>query len=198
MEKISWLVATTARVWYAISTWLERFRPITKGEKMYTTTRTLSYRQELDILEDLESALNDCANVEETVYEVADQWPEDAYNLRVIQWLQAGSPDLDETSSTDGCQDARELVGADSYNSVSKSIHAMLGAVLHGMALDYIHDVIDIDTSPWACLDKVRQAIMEHRADLMQHDGHAMTPPYQFGVFHSFDKDYTIHVTARA
>ena len=165
---------------------------------MHTTTRTLSYRQELDILEDLESALNDCANVEETVYEVADQWPEDAYNLRVIQWLHAGSPDLDETSSTDGYNNTQELIGADSCNSVSKSVHAMLGFVLYGMAHDYMFDVVNYDDTPTEALDKVRAAITEHRADVMQHDGHAMTPPYQFGVFHSFDKDYTIHVTARS
>ena len=164
---------------------------------MYTSTRKLAYRQELDILENLESALNDCANVEDTVIEVADQWPEDAYNLRVIQWLHAGSPDLDETSLTDGYNNTQELIGADSCNSVNKSIHAMLGYVLYGMAYDYIWSVIDTDDHPTEALAKVNAAIAEHRADLMQHDGHALTPPYQFGVFHSYDKDYTIQVTAR-
>ena len=164
---------------------------------MHTDTRQLSYRQELDILEDLESALNDCANVGFTVTEVADQWPENAYNLRVIQWLHAGSPDLDETSVTDWQEDATQLVAPQHRSSISQSIHDMLGAVLFGMANDYLNDVIDFDASPWDCLQAVRTAIAEHRADLMQHDGHAMTPPYQFGVFHSYDKDYTIHVTAR-
>lgn len=164
---------------------------------MYTDTRQLSYRQELDILEDLESALDGCASVEDTVYEVADQWPEDAYNLRVIQWLHAGSPDLDETSPTSGYTDTRELIGADSYQSVTLSIHAMLGIILYGMAHDYMWDVVSYDDQPVEALEKVRAAIAEHRSDLMQHDGHAMTPPYQFNVFHSYDKDYTVHVTER-
>ena len=164
---------------------------------MYTDTRTLSYRQELDILENVECALNDCANVEDTVFEVADQWPEDAYNLRVIQWLHAGSPDLDETSATDGYQTATELVRPENLNSISKVIHDMIGTALFGMAKDYMFDVVDYDDHPTEARAKVLAAIAEHRADLMQHDGHAMTPPYQFGVFHSYDKDYTIHVTAR-
>jgi len=164
---------------------------------MYTDTRQLSYRQELDILEDLESALNDCADLENLVFEIADQWPEDAYNLRVIQWLQAGSPDLDETSVTDWQEDATQLVAPQHRSSISQSIHDMLGAVLFGMANDYLNEVIDTDDHPSEALAKVNAAITEHRADLMQHDGHAMTPPYQFGIFHSFDKDYTIHVTAR-
>lgn len=164
---------------------------------MYTDTRKLSYRQELDILENLEDVIKDCADLEEIVFEIADQWPADPYNLRVIQWLQAGSPDLDETSITDGYQTATELVAPQNRGSLSKSIHDMLGTVLVGMALDYMHDVIDIDSRPWEALATVREAITEHRANLMQHDGHAMTPPYQFGVFHSYDRDYTIHVTAR-
>ena len=162
---------------------------------MHTETRDLSYRQELELLENLESALNGCANVEETVYEVADQWPEDAYNLRVIQWLHAGSPDLDETTMTDGYGNTQELIGADSCNSVSKSVHAMLGFVLYGMAHDYMFDVIDHDDRPWEALAKVNAAIAEHRADLMMHDGHAMKPPYQFNIYSDHQATYNITVT---
>ena len=164
---------------------------------MYTDTRSLAYRQELDILENLASALEDAISTEEILYQVADQWPEDAYNLRVIQWLHAGGPDLDDTSATDGYQTATELIQRDNQNSVTKSIHDMLGSILYGMAHDYMFDVVNHDDTPTEALDKVNAAIAEHRADLMRHDGYAMTPPYQFGVFHSYDKDYTVHVTAR-
>ena len=162
---------------------------------MYTSTRQLAYRQELELLENLEDVLNDCANVEETIQTVADQWPHHAYNLRVIQWLHAGSPDLDETSVTDGCQDVRELIAPQHRDSISQSLHDMLGSVLYGMASDYIHDVIDVDASPWDCLQAVRAAITEHRLDLMTHDGHAMTPPYQFQIWQGHQATYTIHVT---
>lgn len=166
---------------------------------MYTSTRSLAYRQELDILENLASALEDATSTEEIIYQVADQWPADYYNLRVIQWLHAGSPDLDETSATDGYQTATELIQRDNRGSVTKSIHDMLGSILYGMAHDYMCDVIDYDNdTPTEALDKVNAAIAEHRADLMTHDGYAMKPPYQFGIFHQFDKDYTIVVTERA
>lgn len=162
---------------------------------MYTSTRQLAYRQELELLENLEDVLNDCASVEEMVYSVADQWPHHAYNRRVIQWLHAGSPDMDETSVTDSNQTATELVQRDHRNSVTQSIHDMLGAVLYGMAHDYLYDVVNYDDKPWEALDKVRAAITEHRLDLMTHDGHAMTPPYEFQIWQGHDYTYTVHVT---
>ena len=162
---------------------------------MYTDTRRLAYRQELDILENLESALNDCANVEEIVYEIADQWPADQYTMRVIQWLHAGSPDLDETSVTDSTTAATELVQRDHRNSVSQSVHDMLGSVLYGMAHDYMFDVVNHDDHPTEALAKVNAAIVEHRADLMEHDGYAMKPPYQFNIYNGYQGTYTVHVT---
>ena len=162
---------------------------------MYTSTRRLAYRQELELLENLEDVLNDCANVEETIQEVADQWPHDANNRRVIQWLHAGSPDLDETSVTDGYLDVRHLVAPQHRDSISQSLHDMLGSVLYGMASDYLNDIVDADDHPAEARAKVLAAIAEHRADLMQHDGHAMTPPYQFQIWQGHDHTYTIHVT---
>lgn len=162
---------------------------------MYTDTRKLAYRQELDILENLASALDGADSTEETVYEVADQWPADPYTLRVLQWLHAGSPDLDETSATDGYDNTQELIGADSCSSVTKSIHAMLGLVLYGMAHDYMFDVVSWEDTSAEALIKVNAAIVEHRADLMKHDGHAMTPPYQFNIYNGHQSTYTVHVT---
>jgi len=162
---------------------------------MYTDTRRLSYRQELELLENLEDVLNDYADVEETVIEVCDQWPHHASRRRVIQWLHAGSPDLYETSTTDEYQDARELIAPQHRGSISQSLHDMLGTVLYGMANDYLNDVIDIDASPWDCRLVIETAIAEHRADLMMHDGHAMTPPYQFNIYGGHQATYTIHVT---
>lgn len=163
---------------------------------MYTDTKKISYRQELDILENLESALYDCADLEAVAWEIADQWPSDAYNLRVIQWLQAGSPDLDDTSVSDCYNTAAELVAPQHRGSLTQSLHDMIGTVLHGIAHDYISDVIDVnDDTPVEALDKVRAAIAEHRADLMQHDGHALTPPYQFSIYNGHQATYTIHVT---
>ena len=141
---------------------------------MYTSTRQLAYRQELELLENLEDVLNDCANVEETIQTVADQWPHHAYNLRVIQWLHAGSPDLDETSVTDNTTAATELVAPQHRDSLTKSLHDMLGSVLYGMASDYLNDIVDVDDHPTEALAKVNAAIVEHRADLMQHDGYAI------------------------
>jgi hypothetical protein len=162
---------------------------------MYTSTRRLAYRQELELLENLEDVLNDCASVEEMVYSVADQWPADQYTMRVIQWLHAGSPDLDETSVTDSNQTAIELIQRDHRDSVTQSIHDMLGSVLYGMAHDYMFDIVSGDDLPWEALSKVKLEIMEHRADLMEHDGYAMKPPYQFNIFNGYQGTYTIHVT---
>jgi hypothetical protein len=162
---------------------------------MYTSTRRLAYRQELDILEDLASALEEATSTEEVVYSVADQWPADYYNLRVIQWLHAGGPDLDDTSATDGYQTATELVQRDNRNSVTKSIHDMLGSILYGMAHDYMFDVVNYNDTPAEALDKVNAAIAEHRSDLMTHDGYAMKPPYQFNIYSGHQATYTIHVT---
>ena len=162
---------------------------------MYTDTRDLSYRQELELLENLQDVLNDCANVEETIYSVADQWPHHAYNMRVIQWLHAGSPDLDETSVTDSNQTAIELVQRDHRNSVTQSLHDMLGSVLYGMAHDYMFDVIDHDDHPSEALAKVNAAIADHRSNLMMHDGHAMKPPYQFNIYNDHQATYNITVT---
>jgi hypothetical protein len=162
---------------------------------MYTSTRRLAYRQELDILENLEDALNDCANVEETVYSVADQWPHHAHNLRVIQWLHAGSPDLDEISLGDAYDSTTDIISGNDRNSVTASLHAMLGVVLYGMAHDYMFDIVSGDDLPWEALAKVKLEIMEHRADLMQHDGYAMKPPYQFNIYSGHQATYTIHVT---
>jgi hypothetical protein len=162
---------------------------------MYTSTRRLAYRQELDILENLESALDGADSTEEIVYQVADEWPADQYTMRVIQWLHAGSPDLDETSVTDNNQTATELVQRDHRNSVSQSVHDMLGAILYGMAHDYLYDIVNHDDHPTEALAKVNAAIAEHRADLMQHDGYAMKPPYQFNIYSGHQATYTIHVT---
>jgi hypothetical protein len=165
---------------------------------MHTDTRQLSYRQELDILEDLADMLKDGSESDLNLVrdQIADQWPEDAYNLRVIQWLHAGSPDLDEVSLGDAYDHATDMIARSDRNSITKSVHAMLGLVLYGMASDYITDVFD----PWSdtpaeALAKVTEAIADHRADLMQHDGHAMTPPYQFQIWQGYDHTYTIHVT---
>ena len=162
---------------------------------MYTSTRSLAYRQELELLENLQDVLNDCASVEETVYSIADQWPHHANNMRVIQWLHAGSPDLDEVSLGDAYDHATDIISGNDRNSITASLHAMLGVVLYGMAHDYMFDVIDHDDRPWEALTKVNAAIAEHRSDLMMHDGHAMTPPYQFNIYNGHQATYTIHVT---
>jgi hypothetical protein len=81
-------------------------------------TGTDDYRTRLDILEDYASALKNHTRLDtltpdeldEIAHEVADQWPHIAYRGRVIQWLQAGSPDLDDAPAIEWVSDARKLI----------------------------------------------------------------------------------------
>jgi hypothetical protein len=169
-------------------------------------TGTDDYRTRLDILENLADALNGYGadvddmtrdQVDEIAHEVADAWPSIFYNGRVVQWLQAGAPDLDGLPAVEWVSDARELIGADSYRSVSLSIHAMLGAVLYGVARAVIDDTIgDLDG------ETPREAVAREMAGCRARLGiadnaYAMQPPYQWVLSYSYDRQANVHVEPR-
>jgi hypothetical protein len=167
-------------------------------------TGTDDYRTRLDILENMAYRLKEYGDtatrpeLDEIAHEVADEWPHIAYNGRLIQWLQAGSPDLDELPAVDWVTDARELIGADSYQSVSLAVHAMLGAVLYGVARAVIDDGIGITSSLQTAQRRISEMMADHRARLQIPDGnHALTPPYQWTLAYTIDNTSRVHVEAR-
>jgi hypothetical protein len=168
-------------------------------------TGTEDYRTRLDILEDYASALDNYGNLEqitpdeldEIAHEVADAWPHHGYRNRVIQWLQAGSPDLD-TPAVEWVEDARQLINDSDSNSAIKAIHAMLGTVLFGVALAVINDNVNPDDSPAQIREDLALTIGDHRARLRIPDGaHAHTPPYQWTLAYTYDATTRVQVEAR-
>ena len=163
-------------------------------------TGTEDTRTRLDILENLVDAIDNereglqRVELDEIAHQVADEWPANNYNGRVVQWLMAGRPDLDDAPAVEWVTDARELIGADSYRSVNLAIHAMLGAVLYGVARAVIDDAIgyadDMDTAR----RNITQTMAAYRARVMTHDGHALTPPYQWTLSHTYDARAVVNV----
>lgn len=164
-------------------------------------TGTDDYRTRLDILENLEDALNGYGTgvddmtreqLDNIAHEVADEWPSIYYNGRVVQWLRAGSPDLDGLPAVEWVEDTRELIGADSHQSVTLSVHEMLGVVLYGVARAVIDDLLGDMEDGDNVAEEVAREMAGCRARLGIPDGgYAMQPPYQWTLA------YTMHSTAR-
>ncbi len=169
-------------------------------------TGTDDYRTRLDILEDYASALDNHTKLDtltpdeldEIAHQVADQWPHHGYQNRVIQWLQAGSPDLDDAPAAEWVSDARELINDSDSNSALKAVHAILGTVLFGVALAVINDNVDPDREPAQILEDLANAMGDHRARLRIPDGsHAHTPPYEWTLAYTYDATTRVQVEER-
>lgn len=163
---------------------------------------TEDYRTRLDILENMLDAVTDYdpddlaeETLDDLAHVVADQWPALSYRKRVVQWLQAGSPDLDDAPATEHIHDARELISNEHARSVVGSVHNMLGAVLYGVARAVISDTLDGATESDA-VENITLAIGDHRARLGV-DRYAMAPPYKWTLWHSYDQTATVTVEAR-
>jgi len=159
----------------------------------------LSYRQELDLLENIESALeynHAEINVDEIAQEIANEWPSDYYADRVIQWLHAGQPDIDDTAAGEWTDDITKTLDEGDTESLTKTLHTVTGVILQTLAFDYLGDVIELwDDTNQEALTKIHAEINEHRAHIMEHDGLALTAPYQFHLTTSHSNRYTVHVT---
>jgi hypothetical protein len=170
-------------------------------------TGTDDTRTRLDVLENFASVVNGYGadvddmtrdQVEDLAHEVADAWPSHAYNTRVIQWLQAGSPDLDGLPAVEWVSDARELIGADSYRGVTTAIHAMLGAVLYGVARAVIDDLLDDMKDGDNIRAEVAREMAGCRARLgIADNAYALTPPYQWVLAYTTNSTARVHVEAR-
>ena len=164
---------------------------------------TEDIRTRLDILEDLADRLTDSDVTEDTfdfstiADEVADRWPSIAWRPRVVQWLQAGSPDLDDTPEVDWVTDVRTLIKDEDSDSVTRSVFTMLGVVLYGVVRAVADDVVDSEDDLETARKKIADMIADHRARVMTHDGDAMTPPYEWVLAYSFDSTSTVVVTPR-
>jgi hypothetical protein len=157
---------------------------------------TLSYRQELDILENLESALQyNTANIDDISWQVAAEWPSDHTGERITQWLQARQPDLDDTTLTEGYGNVTELITPQHLNNLTQSLHDIIGTILHGLASDYINTVINIDTTPEETLTTIKGEIAEHREHLQLTNGHALTAPYRYHLYTGHNNIHAVHVT---
>ena len=171
-------------------------------ETIKEQTGTEDYRTRLDVLEDMLDALTDYdpddltrEQLDDIAQEVADRWPAITYRHRVVQWLQAGSPDLDEAPAVDYVSDVRELISNDNARSLVGSVHQALGVMLYGVAHAVIADAIEDNTHADA-VQAVTLAILDHRARLGV-DSYAMRPPYRWTLWHSYDQTATVTVTAR-
>jgi hypothetical protein len=171
-------------------------------------TGTDDYRTRLDVLENFAGAVNGYRDadikdmtrdqLDDIAHEVADEWPSQGYNRRVVQWLQAGSPDLDELPAVDWVSDARELIGADSYRGVTTAIHAMLGAVLYGVARAVIDDLLDDMEDGDNIGEEVAREMAGCRARLeIADNAYALQPPYQWTLAYTIDNTARVHVEAR-
>lgn len=165
------------------------------------------YRQQLEVLEDLESVLGwevkhgDRDNgkdttrddVDEMVEQVAQDWPSVYYRERLLQWLQAGTPDLDDTTGADWVNNTRELVSEANARTVVGSVHDMLGAILYAQASDYLASVIGkADTVAEAYTAVLLEAV-EHRTRL--NTDYATRPPYEYTVWTMGNSKHTVTVT---
>jgi hypothetical protein len=170
-------------------------------------TGTDDYRTRLDILENLASVLDgygeDVADMtrdqlDDIAHEVADQWPHVSYRGRVVQWLQAGGPDLDGLPAVEWVEDTRQLINDRDAQSVAGSINTLLGTVLYGVARAVIDDLLgDIEDGD-NIGEEVAREMAGHRARLNIPDGHhALQPPYQWTLAYSYDHTTRVHVEAR-
>jgi hypothetical protein len=165
-------------------------------------TGTDDYRTRLDILEDMRDAMADYTadeldadTIEDMARQVADNWPSISYRRRVVQWLQAGSPDFDQAPDVEYITDARQLINNDQAPSVNASINAILGVMLYGVARAVISDTLEDNTHADA-VDAVNLAIGDHRTRL-DVDRYAMTPPYEWTLWHSWDQTAIVTVEPR-
>jgi hypothetical protein len=159
----------------------------------------LSYRQELDLLEYMEDALQGNhgeINLQDIAHQISAEWPSDQYGERVTQWLQAGQPDIDDTSAEEWTDYITDLLDDRDKGSLTLTLHKVAGVILQTLAFDYLGNVVDLwkDTNAEA-LQKVTLEIRKHRSDLMQHDGLALTPPYEFPLGIHNGTRYTVQAT---
>jgi len=171
-------------------------------ETVREQTGTEDYRTRLDILEDMADAIADYTaddltrdQLEDIAWQVANNWPSVSYRKRVVQWLQAGSPDFDDAPDVEHVTDARQLINNDQAPSVCASIHAILGVILYGVAHAVISDTIEDNTHADA-VETITLAIGDHRARLGV-DRYAMAPPYQWTLWHSYDQTARVIVEPR-
>jgi hypothetical protein len=159
----------------------------------------ISYRQELDLLENLQTALQNADDYdndhEEMVHQIAEDWPNEYYGQRVTQWLQAGQPDIHDTSAEDYVEDITQIIKTENRNNLTQSLHDILGVILYVAARDYMNETIGNIEETEEALLIVDQEIAEHRANVMTHDGHALTPPYQYTILNTYNQTHTVHVT---
>lgn len=161
------------------------------------------YRQQLQVLEDLESALEwetkhgdpdkTRDELDEMVEQVAQDWPSVYYRERLLQWLQAGTPDLDDTTSNDWVSDVSELIKPNNRQSVVSSLDNMLGAILYAQARDYLAGVIAASNTVAEAYTAVLLEAVEHRTHLAT--AYAMAPPYRYTVWTMGNTKHTVTVT---
>jgi len=166
-------------------------------------TGTDDYRTRLDILEDYAAAVEDegghtlpLEELNDIAHQVADQWPAVSYRARLVQWLQAGSPDLDEAPAVEHVSDVRELIGDDQARSLVRSIDEILGVMLYGVARSVIDDTIGDAATTREALEDLARTIGDHRARLNV-TGYAMQPPYQWTLWHTYDQTARVIVEPR-
>ena len=159
----------------------------------------ISYRQELDLLENLQTALQNPDDYDnehgEMMHQIADDWPSDYYGQRVTQWLQAGQPDIHDTTAEEYVKDITQIIKTEHRNNLTQSLHDVLGVILYNAARDYMNKTIGNIEETEEALLVVDQEIAEHRANVMTHDGHALTPPYSYTIWHGYNQTHTVQVT---
>ena len=146
----------------------------------------ISYRQELDLLENLKNVLKYTSDtpLDEMIFDECASWPSDHYAERRVQWIMAGYPDLNDEYE----EDVTLYLSTDTKRSIITTLHALIGVALADLARQYTHTVIDIDEdTPETALINVRTAIADHRdtLGLTGIDQHALSAPYGYAVMYT-------------
>jgi len=158
---------------------------------------TVSYRQELEILEELENVLEYSTEnipLEEIIWETSAQWPNDNHTERRTQWIMAGYPDLNDEYE----EDVTLYLSAAERRSIHSSLHLLIGVALSDIARQYIHNLIDTDEDTHeTALVKIAEAISQHRNVLNLSSGdHAMSAPYNYALMYANQERHDVYVTA--
>lgn len=161
-----------------------------------------SYRQELDLLENLHDALEHAGDyIDESPQAIAEQvaheWPDDYYAKRVDQWLHAGQPDLEDTSAHDYTQTVTELIEREHRTNLTQSLHDITGVILYALAIDYLTEALGDSETIEKAHKTIGELVAEHRESLRIQTGHALTPPYSYNLLGTYNKTHTVHVTTR-
>jgi len=158
----------------------------------------LSYRQELDLLENLDSAIHytqENTTLDEIVFETCNEWVNHNYAQRRTQWIMAGCPDMSEDHEE---MDLTVYLDIEDKRSLTVMHHTLIGIVLSSLASGYAHKIMGNSDTHEIAAKKISSAIAQHRdtLHLTQRDNYAMSAPYNYALMYANQERHDVYVTA--